>query len=416
MAGTSADGSPEDRRQPAGELHLPPQVLRLFDESDTNGFYYLVETHHGQMLRSVNAPDLKLVGHAPQPPVPGGPESNPSPPPPRMRDNYREVEIVTPSGDDILVGRSVASELAGLRLVAVELALVGGGVLLLGLAGGWWLATRAIQPIEDISATAIMISAGDLSQRINTVDTDSELGRLATVLNSTFARLETAFAQQKQFTSDAAHELRTPVSVMLTQTQTSLNRERSAAEYRDTVETCQRAAQRMRRLIESLLELSRLDAGQESMKRLPLDLARVAADCVEHVRPLAANRNITIKTDFSASECRGDSDRLAQVITNLLSNAINYNHENGEIRVAVRTENGSALLTVGDSGPGIAPEHLPHIFDRFYRADAARTTSQGRSGLGLAISKSIVEAHGGTLEAVSHPGLGAKFTVRIPTM
>ena len=121
--------------------------------------------------------------------------------------------------------------------------------MLLGLTGGWWLVGRAIRPIEDISATAVKISAGDLSQRINVAEAESELGQLAAVLNSTFARLETSFAQQQQFTADAAHELRTPISVMLTQTQTALNRERSTAEYRETLEACQRAAQRMRRLI-----------------------------------------------------------------------------------------------------------------------------------------------------------------------
>src|SRR5204862_5783999 len=129
---------------------------------------------------------------------------------------------------------------------------IGGCILLVGLAGGWWLATGAIRPIEGISATAAKISAGDLSQRIDVAETESELGRLAGVLNSTFARLETAFAQQQQFTSDAAHELRTPVSVILTQTQAALARERPAAEYREIIEACQRAAQRMRRLIESL--------------------------------------------------------------------------------------------------------------------------------------------------------------------
>jgi two-component system, OmpR family, sensor kinase len=321
---------------------------------------------------------------------------------------------MTPPREIILVGRNISADLADIHRIGWSLACVGCVVLVLGLAGGWLLASKAIQPIEDISATAVKISAGDLSQRINAADTDNELGRLAAVLNSTFARLESSFAQQQQFTSDAAHELRTPVSVMLTQTQTSLNRERSAPEYRDTVETCQRAAQRMRRLIESLLELSRLDAGQESMKRMPFDLARATADCVEHVRPLAANRGITIKTDLPATECRGDSERLSQVITNLLTNAIHYNHENGEVRVAARTENGFAVVTVSDTGPGIAPEHLPHIFERFYRADPARTTSQGRTGLGLAISKSIVEAHGGTLDVTSQPGSGAKFTMRIP--
>ena len=160
-------------------------------------------------------------------------------------------------------------------------------MLVLGLAGGWWVATRAIRPIEAISATAVKIAGGDLSQRINAADTDSELGRLAGVLNSTFARLEAAFAQQARFTSDASHELRTPVSVILSQTQTALSRERPAAEYREALEACQRAAQRMRNLTESLLELARLDAGQEPMKQERFDLLRVARECVEMVRPLA---------------------------------------------------------------------------------------------------------------------------------
>ncbi len=136
-------------------------------------------------------------------------------------------------------------------------------------------------------------------------------------MNSTFARLETAFAQQQQFTADAAHELRTPVSVILTQTQTVLNREREAADYKQTVEACQRAAQRMRKLIESLLALARFDAGQEVLKRLPFDFSKTIADCVELVQPLADERGVKIIYRTSSAEITGDSERLAQVVTNL---------------------------------------------------------------------------------------------------
>ena len=225
-------------------------------------------------------------------------------------------------------------------------------ILLLGLSGGWWLAGRAIGPITEISATAAKIADGDLSRRISLADTESELGPLAVVLNSTFARLEAAFAQQKQFTSDAAHELRTPVSVMLTQTQLSLGREWSSAEYRQTLQTCQRAAQRMRRLIESLLALARLDAGQEPIKHLNLDLAALARDCVESVRPLAEDRGITLIVDAHPVVCLGDSEQLTQVLTNLLTNAIQYNRPNGEVRITIRLENQAAILTVSDTGPG----------------------------------------------------------------
>ena len=185
-------------------------------------------------------------------------------------------------------------ELKELHRTALNLLAVGGFILLVGLAGGWWIVSRAMRPISTISATAVKISAGDLSQRINVAEAESELGQLAAVLNSTFARLESAFAQQKQFASDAAHELRTPVSVMLTQTQTALNRERDAEDYKQTVEACQRAAQRMRKLIESLLALARFDAGQEVLKRLPFDFSKTISDCAELVQPLAEERGVKI--------------------------------------------------------------------------------------------------------------------------
>jgi heavy metal sensor kinase len=331
-----------------------------------------------------------------------------------MRGVLREVFIITPPGEIILAGRSTAPELGELRLAAWRLVAVGGGVLLFGLAGGWWIATRAIRPIADISATATKIAAGDLSQRISAADTENELGRLASVLNSTFARLEAAFDQQARFTADAAHELRTPVSVMLTQTQSTLTRERDASEYRETVEACQRAAQRMRRLTESLLELARLDAGQETMKRVHFDLANTARECVELIRPLADERGIIIRCELAALKCEGDSERLAQVITNLLGNAVQYNKDHGEVRVAAEYHDGTALLKITDTGHGIPAEDLPRVFERFFRADKARTGSSGHSGLGLAISKAIVEAHGGTIEVSSQPEVGTTFTVRLP--
>jgi signal transduction histidine kinase len=241
------------------------------------------------------------------------------------------------------------------------------------------------------------------------------LGRLAGVLNSTFARLEAAFANQARFTSDASHELRTPVSVILSQTQTSLSRERGPAEYRETLEACRRAAQRMRSLIESLLELARLDAGQDRMKQERFDLSRVARDCVELVRPLATERGVEIHCELPAVECHGDSERMGQVVTNLLSNAIHFNHEKGEVRVVARSEGGTAFLTVADTGIGIPEEELSHIFDRFYRVDKSRSRIQGKTGLGLAICKAIVEAHSGAISVTSRIGSGSSFEIRLPS-
>ncbi len=402
-AGPPGRPGPGPRRPPPG-FRLAPEDAVLFGNT---GHYYVLWRREGMELdRSTNAPDtVPIPPRIAEPATPRGV---------RERGLFRELFYFTPPGECILVGRSIAVEEAGLRRFALWLTGLGAGVLALGLAGGWWVATLAIRPIDDISATAAKIATGDLSHRIDTADTENELGRLAGVLNSTFARLESAFAQQQQFTADASHELRTPVSVILSQTQTALARERPAADYRETLEACQRAAQRMRRLIESLLALARLDAGQEEMKRAPFDLARAAADGLELIRPLAAERCLTLHADLVPVEAFGDAERIAQVVTNLLANAVHHNKEAGEVRVATRSENGRAVLVVSDTGPGISTEHLPHIFDRFYRADAARTTAMGRTGLGLAISKAIVEAHAGSLEAASSPGEGTTFTMWLP--
>lgn len=392
------------------KLHLQPQKAGLFDESDTNGFYFVVWRRDDKELQhSANFPGNLSM------PSRGGINLRMGDPPQqdvRQRGIYREFVIYTPPGEIIVVGRSIAAELSELHHAAFGLTGVGAVILLLGIAGGWWLVSRAIRPIDHISAAAAKISAGDLSQRINVAETESELGRLATVLNSTFARLEAAFAQQQQFTSDAAHELRTPVSVMLTQAQTALNRERGAAEYREAIESCQRAAQRMRRLIESLLELAKLDAGQQPMQQILFDLAQTTHDCLTLVGPLAEQRHVKISCNLPSLYCTGDSDRLSQVVTNLLTNAITYNRENGEVQISGATKNGTVTLTVSDTGVGISAEDLPHVFDRFYRADKSR--SSGNTGLGLAISKAIVEAHGGTIEVSSQRNVGTIVTLRLP--
>ena len=419
------DDEPRRAGQPAHppqnapvNFHLPPQVAAMFDDTDPNGFYYFVIRRDGQdLVRAANVPLLErgALGAAPtmEPRQPGKPSGNQTPPTPQMFGTFREVKISTPPGEVVVVGHNVAAELAELHGSTVKLALVGSVILALGLAGGWWLAARAIRPIADISAAAQKISTGDLSQRIATTDHTSELGQLAHTLNDTFARLEKSFAQQAQFTSDAAHELRTPVSVILTQTQSTLKRERTAAEYKETVEACERAATRMRRLTESLLQLARLDAGQEPLRREAFDLATVVKNCAALITPLAEARGITVQTETSAASCTGDADRLAQVITNLLNNAINYNQDGGDIRVRTFSENNSAVLTVADSGVGISAEDLPRVFERFYRGDKSRTGS-GNAGLGLAICQAIVGAHGGELSVASELGVGTTFTVRLP--
>jgi two-component system OmpR family sensor kinase len=379
----------------------PPGWL---EGTDGRKFYYAVWL--------LNGPRLTLSpGTPPGLPRPtGGQEGL------RQRGEWREAYFSPAPQDWVLVGCSTAADDAALRRFAGILLGVGAAVLALGLLGGGWLVTRALQPIQDISAAAAKISRGDLSQRIGVDETAGELGELAGVLNACFARLEEAFARQARFTGDAAHELRTPVTVILTHAENGLAAEGLTEEQREAFAACRRAAQRMRSLIESLLQLARLDSGENPVARARCDLAEVARGCLEFVQPMAQERGIALHADLAAAECVGDPRRLEQVVTNLLVNALHYNRDGGEVRLGTRREGNQVVLEVGDTGIGIAAEHLPQVFDRFYRVDQARTAPAGRTGLGLAIVKAVVDAHGGTIEVASRLGEGTTFTVRLPAI
>jgi signal transduction histidine kinase len=235
------------------------------------------------------------------------------------------------------------------------------------------------------------------------------------VLNTTFARLEAAFRRQQQFTADASHELRTPLAVIISGAQASLARKRRGVEYRETIAVCLEAAQQIRRLTDSLLELARFDAGEEHGTRRSLDIADHARACVERLRPLAREREIEIHGDLDHTRVIANADRLERLITNLLTNAIHYNKRGGHVRVDTRTDGAVAAIAVADTGQGIAPEDLPHIFERFYRTDKSRSRAEGHSGLGLAICKVIVDAEEGRIDVRSQLGVGTTFTVRLPS-
>ncbi len=398
----------------ARERSFPPWLefeapVELDRRAATGELYYVIWGFDGRVLKSsANAGEVPDPGSTlSSPPKPGPPQI-------RQRGEVREAYVYGPFGLRGLVGRSMRPDQAALHRLAFLLVAVGAGVLVIGLAGGWLVSLRAVRPIEAITAVAQEISASNLSRRIDLAGTQSELGTLAAVLNDTFARLEAAFQQQVRFTADASHELRTPLAVIHTHAQLALSRQRSAEEYRRMFETCLRASDRMKNLVDSLLLLARADAGRLSLNRTELDLRDLVAECVEMVSPLAAKKGVTVESDLESVTLLADGTRVAQVATNLLTNAIRYNREGGRVQVHVGASGSDALLSVTDTGVGIPAESQPHLFERFYRVDAARNREEGGSGLGLAICKSIAEAHGGTITFCSEAGKGAVFLVRLP--
>ena len=332
----------------------------------------------------------------------------------QQRDARREIVMAGPYRIDVLVGRSIQKELSELRSLAGSVLGTGLAVLLFGVAGGWFIAKRAIRPIQAISSTAESISASDFSRRIDIESTETELGSLATVLNATFDRLQEAFEDQARFTADASHELRTPVAAILAQTAMARRRERSPREYREVIDACYVVARRMKSLVDGLLTLARTDADNLDLRHEEFDLRKTAEECSRMVEAIAVKRGISFEVDLAPVTLSGDPDRISQVITNLLTNAVRYNRKGGRVSVALRDEGADAVLSVSDTGVGIVPDDRARIFDRFYRVDKARSRSVGGSGLGLAISKAIVEAHGGTIACESAPETGTTFAVRLP--
>jgi heavy metal sensor kinase len=334
----------------------------------------------------------------------------------RARGEYREIVHSGPNGDSVVLGTSIAPVTAQLHRLALWLAVAGVALVAFGLAGGWWVAGHTLQPISQISAAAEQIAGGDLSRRIDVHETESELGQLVTVLNRTFDRLEKAFEQQTRFTADASHELRTPIAVMLTQIQLACSRPRDADSYRQTLETCGRAVERMRGLVNNLLELSRVDSGEFEIARADCDLARIARESLEFISPLARQKNAVLHESLESVTVKADAGRLGQVIINLLNNALQHNANGIEVTLTVQRKRDRAILRVADNGTGIPKEALPQLFERFFRGDKSRSRmgDSGGHGLGLAISQAIIKAHGGTLRLESQPGQGAEFVVELP--
>jgi len=289
------------------------------------------------------------------------------------------------------------------------------GVLLAGF-GGYALARKALAPIDAMTSETQKISAEDLGARLSIKNREDELGRLGAVLNAMLGRLQGAFEQLRRFTADASHELRTPLTAIRSVGEVALQAPKNPAEYRDVIGSMLEEVDRLTRLVESLLVLSRADAGHVQLHRADSSLLSVAEEAASTLEVLAEEKRQKIDVEGSR-DLVVSADRLIlrQATVNLLDNAIKYSPAESSIVLRVyRGEGKTAILEVIDEGPGIPAEHQPYVFDRFYRVDKARTRDWGGAGLGLSIARWAVEAHGGQISLLHHNGKGTTFRVILP--
>jgi heavy metal sensor kinase len=307
----------------------------------------------------------------------------------------------------------VTQALGSLRtqlLLGVPLAMVLAGL------GGFFLAGRALRPIKQITRTAQSISGSDLKQRINYHGAADEIGRLAKMFDEMLDRLSAAFNRERQFTADVAHELRTPLTALKGQIGVTLSRLRPSTEYERTLHGLEEQVDRLIRLTTDLLFLSRLEQGRLPWRPEAIEFSDLLTGIIEQVQPLAESKGLKLKKEIPPGlSLRGDPDHLIRLFLNLLDNAIRYTQRGGQIEVRAEGEDTGLHVSVSDTGPGIPPEHLPHLFDRFHRVEAARSRATGGAGLGLAIAHEIAQWHGGRLEVESTLGRGTTFTVHLPS-
>lgn len=289
--------------------------------------------------------------------------------------------------------------------------------LAVALGGGWFLAGRALRPVDAITLAASRIAAGDLTQRLTVAHSQDEIGRLADAFNDMIARLEASFRQVRQFSADASHELRTPLTVMKGETELALRRVRPAEDYRLVLESSLEEIDRMARIVDELLFLSRADLGEVRIESQPVRLDALVEDVQRQAAVLGQEQQVQVIVGaVEPAVVMGDELRLRELLLNLVDNAVKYSRPGGKVELALARDGAMARLSVTDDGIGISAEAQARIFDRFYRADNARAHAREGTGLGLAICKWIAEAHHGRIEVQSTVGQGSKFTVVLPAV
>lgn len=323
--------------------------------------------------------------------------------------------IETPHGS-LLIQAATATELNQKHLGELRVVFLSTGpaLLLAALGCGYYLARKALEPVERLASEADQITATRLDRRLATPNPQDELGRLARTLNGMIARLEHSFGEIQRFTADAAHELRTPLAALRSEAEVTLLAERDPAEYRRTLESMLEEIEHLTRLTENLLNLCREDAQvKPSLEVIRLD--EIVGEVIEAMSVVAeeAGQRLLIAPELTPCVVRGDRDQLHRVLMNLIDNSIKYTPAGGRIKVSLAFHDGRARMAVEDTGVGIAAEHLPLIFNRFYRIDASRPRRSTSTGLGLSICQSVVQAHGGAIDILSEPGAGTRVVVSL---
>lgn len=333
----------------------------------------------------------------------------------RWSGGNREAVHPGPQGLQVILGVPGETVSEDLRRLASTLAIIAFGATLVFTVFGWVLLDRGLRPIRAISETARRISDGDLQERIPADGIQNELGPLAHLLNATFGRLDESLQSQRRYNADASHELRTPLAIIMADCDYSLKRERPPERYLKTIRICRETAAHMASLVEDLNLLAKADASALRLKKEPGDLAVLLREIAELTAPLAHAKSIEMLTELAPARVSHDPKLMRQVCVNLIGNAVTYNRPAGKIFLRCgHGPGGQAFIEIEDTGTGIAPEDLPHIFDRFYRADKARGHVRGKTGLGLAITRTILEAHGGTVAVRSELGVGTRFRLELP--
>ncbi len=391
-----------------------PRITRIneevIDELLRNDMYaVLYNIDRSIRLKTENAPE-----NIPAPrPSPDKPESVAYA---RDRAGYRELERKINYGYAIVIGvkKSLNPHFIDLQSTILRYIVYAVSFFILAFFGGGWIISRALKPINSISRQVEKISLGHLSERIDVPAPDSEIKPLVSSLNSTFQRLEQSFEQQRLLVADASHELRTPLTVLSTQVQLGLNDLDTVDEYRSVMQSCQTAISRMTNLVEGMLTLARIDSQVQDNAFTEFNIEPLIMETVEVLRSLADENGVTVEVRLTDAKIKGTVGGFTSIISNLLSNAIYYNKENGKINITSYKENQFVEIRVSDSGAGIPDHDQKHVFERFYRVDKSRNRRSGFAGLGLSIVKETVESFGGAITLKSELDVGTEFRVRLP--